>query len=132
MKQAHYIKLQRLNTLLSEAMGVLNHLQSEVGYLTSLRDLKRLIKAKLILETILDSSSKQLKIHSPEPPKDTSVSKEKLDTILLALLGKDYLVKAWWSSPNRAFSNNTPEQEYIINQKAVVTYLLQQINGDYS
>ncbi len=58
--------------------------------------------------------------------------KEKLNTILLALLGSEDLVERWWTSPNKAFNNQSPNSMLDTDPKVVKAYLLGQINGDYS
>lgn len=123
-------KLRRVNSLLLEALATMTELQNSAEYISSLDHLKRLMKAKIVIETLLE---KTMVVEEATKPSDPKVpSRENLDRILMALLGKDYLVRAWWNSPNRAFDMRTPEHEYTVNKKAVVKYLLGQMNGDYS
>lgn len=58
-------------------------------------------------------------------------TKEHLDQILFALLGKDDLVKKWWKSPNKAFDLKTPEEVFNVDQKAVITYLINFTTEEY-
>ena len=49
-----------------------------------------------------------------------------LNQILLSVNGDHKLVKAWWTSPNIAFSNRIPEDIFadINTKQQVVDYLL--------
>jgi hypothetical protein len=128
LKPDAYKKLKRINALLLEALATMTELQKSAEYVGGLDHLKRLLKAKIVVETLLEKTMVEETIKAdPKEP-----SRESLDRILFALLGKDYLVRAWWNSPNRAFDMRTPEHEYTVNKKVVVKYLLGQLNGDYS
>jgi hypothetical protein len=52
-----------------------------------------------------------------------------LNQILLSVTGDPKLVKVWWTSPNIAFSNHTPEYVFadINTRQQVFDYLLKYI-----
>jgi hypothetical protein len=53
--------------------------------------------------------------------------KEKLNIVLKALVGRDDLVEAWWDSPNRYFSLQTPNDVWMTGadgEQQVVNYVL--------
>ena len=57
----------------------------------------------------------------------------KINEILLSLLGSQDLVQRWWSSPNKAFDNEIPDDLYHSDQhNVVVKYILQATSGDFS
>ncbi len=45
----------------------------------------------------------------PGKLKDRLVIRERLDEILMSMLGSQELVKQWWTTPNRAFDMQSPE-----------------------
>lgn len=53
-------------------------------------------------------------------------TKERLNRLLMALLGSDELVEKWWLSPNRAFGYVTPEVAWDIDSRRVTNYILEQ------
>ena len=55
-----------------------------------------------------------------------------LNNILLSILGSEEHVELWWYSKNKAFDNISPNEMIIKDEKRVVSYLLGQLNGDYS
>ena len=57
---------------------------------------------------------------------------DKYKRILYALLGSNELVQKWWSSPNKAFDDMTPNEMWDRDKDRVKNYLLAQLNGDYS
>lgn len=57
---------------------------------------------------------------------------EKYNQILMALLGKRELVKDWWHSPNRSFSDKAPCEIWKTDKDKVKNYLRGQLNGDFS
>ena len=57
---------------------------------------------------------------------------DKYNRILHALLGSNELVQKWWSSPNKAFDDMTPNEMWDRDKDRVKNYLLAQLNGDYS
>ena len=57
---------------------------------------------------------------------------DKYNRILYALLGSNELVQKWWSSPNKAFDDMTPNEMWDRDKDRVKNYLLAQLNGDYS
>jgi hypothetical protein len=58
--------------------------------------------------------------------------KNRLNIILLSLLGSDELVNKWWSSPNKHWDMRTPEEVFEEDTNSVIDYLAGQLNGDYS
>lgn len=62
---------------------------------------------------------------------DLEKKKQRCNQILESLVGPS-LVDLWWTSPNKAFNLTTPENQWDLDYKKVVNYLLNQLNGDYS
>jgi hypothetical protein len=58
----------------------------------------------------------------------TSFNKERLDRLLLALVGTKELVERWWKSPNRAFYNQPPEVVFEESPCLVINYILNQFH----
>jgi hypothetical protein len=56
---------------------------------------------------------------------------DKYNRILYALLGSEELVQKWWSSPNRAFDEMTPNEMLNRDKDRVKNYLLGQLSGEY-
>ena len=45
------------------------------------------------------------------------------DQLVVGLVGADH-VAAWWASPNQAFDDRTPEQQWVRGSDQVVNYLM--------
>lgn len=45
------------------------------------------------------------------------------DQLVSSLVGTDH-VALWWASPNRAFDDRTPEQQWALGSDQVVNYLM--------
>lgn len=45
------------------------------------------------------------------------------DQLVVGLVGTDH-VAGWWASPNKAFDNRTPEQQWATGSDQVITYLM--------
>ncbi len=61
------------------------------------------------------------------------MKKQSLNEILLGLLGSQELVELWWSTPNKAFDMEIPDDLLHSNRKnEVIKYILAQVSGDYS
>jgi len=45
------------------------------------------------------------------------------NNLVASLVGHDH-VEAWWTSPNRAFDDRTPEAQWQSGSDAVVNYLM--------
>jgi hypothetical protein len=45
------------------------------------------------------------------------------NNLVASMVGKDQ-VEAWWNSPNRAFDDLTPEQQWVNGSDQVVFYLM--------
>jgi hypothetical protein len=45
------------------------------------------------------------------------------DQLVAGLVGADH-VAAWWASPNQAFGDCTPEQQWAVGSDQVVFYLM--------
>ncbi len=60
-------------------------------------------------------------------------TKEHCEIILLSLFpDQPHLIEQWWTSPNKAFDNETPSKIFEEDSMRVVKYLYNQLNGDYS
>jgi uncharacterized protein (DUF2384 family) len=60
------------------------------------------------------------------------MTQQSLNEILLALLGSQELVEAWWSSPNKTFDMEIPDDLMHTNRKnEVIRYILAQTGGEY-
>jgi hypothetical protein len=60
------------------------------------------------------------------------MKKSTLNEILLQLLGSRELVELWWSSPNKAFDGEIPDDLlHSSRHQEVVKYILAQVSGDY-
>lgn len=55
-------------------------------------------------------------------------SKERLDRLLLALVGREELVDMWWTNQNRAFDFKTPNEVYLESPDKVINYILDQFH----
>jgi hypothetical protein len=55
----------------------------------------------------------------------------KCDELLVAMLGKKELVNLWWTSPNKAFGNNTPNFAYDQSPTEVLGYLNSHAHGEW-
>lgn len=59
-------------------------------------------------------------------------NQERCDLILASLFpNQQDLIEKWWTSPNKAFGDVTPEQIFAEDEQVVVKYLYAQISGDY-
>lgn len=101
------------------------------SYIGSLREFKDLVKVKLLLDSIQHKMLKGITMETRQI-KDKALIKESLNKILLANLGRPTLVESWWESKNLAFNLETPASVFKKNPDAVVRYLMQHANGDYS
>lgn len=54
--------------------------------------------------------------------------KERLDRLLMSLLGDEDLVKRWWISPNLAFNGEHPEKVFDNDPPKVIEYILKQFH----
>lgn len=59
------------------------------------------------------------------------VSIEKLNRVLLSLLGSNDLVNRWWASPNKAFNNQKPRDVYIDSPETVSKYIFDQLEAPH-
>lgn len=57
--------------------------------------------------------------------------KEKLDLILVSLLGSTDMVNLWWLTNNKAFDGFTPAQMYKKDPMRVVSYILAQLEPEW-
>lgn len=131
MKKTDHLQksVDHLGICLSELSKVLG---SRHSYLGDIKDFKELVRVKVKLDTIVAKSRHLRDKLAMEKPAQRILSKEKINTCLMAMLGRDTLVEAWWHSPNRAFGMNRPENVYIVNPKEVSDYIMKQVSGDYS
>ncbi len=56
---------------------------------------------------------------------------ERINRLLMPLLGSHRLINEWWDSPNHAFGELTPADMWEINRKRVFEYVQSQYRGDY-
>jgi hypothetical protein len=56
---------------------------------------------------------------------------EKINGILMALLGGRSLVNRWWNNPNKAFDMKTPFNVYIDDPEKVGEYVLDQLESPH-
>lgn len=60
------------------------------------------------------------------------MKKQDLNQILINLLGSRELVERWWSTPNKAFDLEIPDDLlHTPRRKEVEAYILAQVSGDY-
>ena len=57
---------------------------------------------------------------------------EKINRLLVPLLGNLLLVNLWWNTPNYSFDMQTPEDVWEYDRKRVFEYIRSQYSGDYS
>ena len=55
-------------------------------------------------------------------------NRERLDTLLAAILGSHHLVDKWWEGANNAFDLKTPAETYKEDPRRVINYILQQFS----
>jgi hypothetical protein len=56
---------------------------------------------------------------------------ERMNRLLMPLLGNQRLVNLWWDTPNDAFDMKTPADVWEYDQKQVFEYIRRQYSGDY-
>ena len=52
------------------------------------------------------------------------------EALITAMVGKE-LAPKWWTSPSRAFGDDTPEQIYSVAPSAVYAYLMRSADGEW-
>lgn len=57
---------------------------------------------------------------------------DRMNRILMPLLGSDHLVNMWWDSRNIAFDMQTPADVWKYDRQRVFEYIRSQYNGGYS
>ena len=57
--------------------------------------------------------------------------REASNAMLAAMLGNNKLVQTWWSSPNKAFANKTPNAVFESNPDTVYKYLTSHMEGNW-
>jgi hypothetical protein len=55
-----------------------------------------------------------------------SMDKERVETLLLGLLGSEKLVSLWWNAPNSSFDYETPAFTWESDPKKVLSHILEQ------
>lgn len=55
--------------------------------------------------------------------KSEKIFRETCNQLVQALVGPT-MCDAWWSSPNKAFDNRTPEEQWALGSDTVVNYLM--------
>ena len=53
------------------------------------------------------------------------------NALLVALIGNKELVEQWWSSENKAFFPETPEQVFEHSPNIVYAYLMKSSDGEW-
>lgn len=56
---------------------------------------------------------------------------ERMNRLLMPLLGNMRLVNLWWDTPNHGFGELTPADVWEIDRKRVFEYIRGQYNGDF-
>lgn len=117
---------------LNIALAELNKIAgSSSSHMSSLADLKELVKVKLLLDKVTGKVTKGMAIQSGKA-QNMVITKQELDKWLLAMLGKESYVDLWWTNPNKAFDMKTPIEVYRTNPDAIARYLGTHISGEYS
>lgn len=65
---------------------------------------------------------------SERPVKTT---KERCDSMLHALLGNAHVIELWWTTPNKAFNDETPAVVFDRDDRLVYNYLVGFCSGGY-
>lgn len=58
------------------------------------------------------------------------VAKQRTQVLLTAMLGSN-LADAWWSSPNKAFSGETPHNVWLKDYTKVYNYVMHNADGGW-
>jgi len=58
------------------------------------------------------------------------VLRARSEALVVALVGKFWAHK-WWTSPNRAFEGQTPNEQFDKNPERVYSYLMQSAEGQW-
>lgn len=61
---------------------------------------------------------------------DPARMRARCDALVVAMLGKE-LADKWWTGPNKAFGDDTPEQMYSVAPSAVYAYLMKCAEGEW-
>ena len=61
---------------------------------------------------------------------DNQILKQRCDALLEGMVGSTLAVK-WWTTPNKAFAGDTPEQIFSVAPTAVYAYLLKSAEGEW-
>ena len=61
---------------------------------------------------------------------DEQLLRKRCEALLLAMLGEE-LAEKWWTSSNKAFCGDTPEQKYSVAPNAVYAYLMRSAEGEW-
>lgn len=51
------------------------------------------------------------------------IKRKRCEVLVIALLGKK-LAEKWWESPNKAFDQRTPEEQWQLDPESVYDYLM--------
>lgn len=63
-------------------------------------------------------------------PITPSNMRARCEALVIAMVGAE-LAPRWWTSPNRAFCDDTPEQIYSVAPRAVYAYLMKSAEGEW-
>lgn len=61
---------------------------------------------------------------------DEQLLRKRCEALLLAMVGEE-LAEKWWTSSNKAFCGDTPEQIYSVAPNAVYAYLMRSAEGEW-
>ena len=65
-------------------------------------------------------------------PSPNELLRQTCKMIVEALVGREFS-EQWWSSPNRAFDNRTPDEQWALESEVVSDYLFgHAFGGEYS
>ncbi len=128
-KQEKYEALVKTAKHLNIALGELSKICGS-SYVGSLREFKDMVKAKLLLDHILEKMHKGVSMETKR--EDPKLVRAAIDKMLLKALGKQTYVDLWWSTANRSFDNKTPNDVFHKNRDAVMNYVIQHLGHDYS
>lgn len=127
-KQEKYEALIKTAKHMNIAIGEFSKICGS-SYVGSLREFKDMVKAKLLLEHIMEKMYKGITVETKRT--DPKLVRDALNKMLLKGLGKQSYVDLWWSTSNKAFDNKTPNEVFSKNPDAVANYVMRHLGGDY-
>ena len=61
---------------------------------------------------------------------DPARMRARCEALVIAMVGRE-MAEKWWSGPNKAFCDDTPEQIYSVAPSAVYAYLMRSAEGEW-